>query len=659
MSNFSTVQIINAGRSRTIGGADSLLILRDVVVTNGMGLKSKADATSDDIAITLADNGGLSTFQIKDLGTNNVMVVDSDGNVDISGNLNVTGSIVSRDEERVLVADNFLDINFGHVSTTALSGGIAVNYVSTAAGTNKSIDTGSNTITFTAVAGVARPKLVAATGSAIPANTYVTNDIVQISGTLSAENDGFYVVSTNAVAGTIEFLSTVKTTPDTINFKPAQVNFTGEANTSGTVTISKVKVTVLQVKTTDGTWETATGDVDGDFASPGDLGGSSLQEAYVLGNTIGMTNAAGDFDVSNTSGTNAISLDAAAASNFTVAGANLTLATTTSGTLGLSGAAEVDLTSIGLMDVNAGASLDIDVTGSFDMLASTTFSIDGTGASNVTATTGGLTLSTATSGTLAVSAVAALAVSGADDSTINITGTTKTLDIDATGAVSVNSSAGVINIGNDDFDQAINIGTDGVRTVTVGANASTTVVVNAASGTAGVALQVAGATKLAVNGAASSIDSQYALVFGTLGSAAAPNSLNGVIFANASGVSIAKGKIVALNASGQLQLADANSGDPGDSIRCPAGAPISAIADGQAGPVAVGGMAPVFCTNDSDCPAADQGKPVYLTATAGAVSTTAPTASGNTVFQVGILQAASASNLAYVLWQPMFVADII
>jgi len=46
-------------------------------------------------------------------------------------------------------------------------------------------------------------------------------------------------------------------------------------------------------------------------------------------------------------------------------------------------------------------------------------------------------------------------------------------DIDATGAISVNSSAGAISVGNDDVDQAINIGTSGERLITIG-NASAT-----------------------------------------------------------------------------------------------------------------------------------------------------------------------------------------
>ena len=668
MPNFSTIQVINAGRSRTIGGADSLEIIQNIIVPNGKGLKSAAGATSDDIAITLADNGGLSTFQVKDLAGVNVTVIDSDGNVDIAGNLNVTGSIVSRDEERVLVADNFLDINFGHVSTTALSGGIAVNYVSTAAGTNKSINTAANTMTFTAVAGVARPKLVITSGAAlVPANTYALNDIVQISGTLSAENDGFYVVQTNAVAGTIEFQSTVKTTPDTINFKPAQVNFTGEANTSGTVTISKVKVTVLQVNVTNGSWETATGDVDGDFAVPGDLGGSSLQEAYDLGATIA-TDASGPITFNLAADAQGLAINGSVAGNgiVSIGGTNAVdsivmnasgaassiTATTQTLSLSTTGNNELDITSGGALDLN-GAAVTVDGSGGV--------AIAGQGAaSSFSSASQDLTLSTTTAGTLAVSSAAVLSVSAGDNSTIDITGTTKTLAIDATGAVSVNSSAGALNVGNKAVAGAINIGGAGARTITVGADASTTVAVNAKSAVDGIALQVAGASKFTVNGVGATIESQYSLLYPTIGTAVAPSAASALLLANASGAVLDKGKIVAFNASGQLQLADSNAGVAGDSIRCPVGAPLANIADSASGAVAIGGMVPVFCADASHATNANRGKPVYLTDVAGAVSTIAPSAVGNTVFQVGILQAQATGTplLAYILWQPMFVADI-
>jgi len=64
-----------------------------------------------------------------------------------------------------------------------------------------------------------------------------------------------------------------------------------------------------------------------------------------------------------------------------------------------------------------------------------------------------------------------------------------TIDLDAAGAVSLNSTAAAINIGNDDIDQAVNVGTDGERTVTVGS----------VNGAAGLVLQ-AGTADITVTG---------------------------------------------------------------------------------------------------------------------------------------------------------------
>lgn len=75
----------------------------------------------------------------------------------------------------------------------------------------------------------------------------------------------------------------------------------------------------------------------------------------------------------------AITLDAAAASNFTVAGAKLTVATTTSGELALSSA--------GLMNVDAGADLDLDVTGNATLDATGTMALASAGTLSLTSST--------------------------------------------------------------------------------------------------------------------------------------------------------------------------------------------------------------------------------------------------------------------------------
>ena len=210
-------------------------------------------------------------------------LVSFDTNVNIAGNLDVTGNIISRDEERVLVQDNFLDLNVGYTTTTGLAGGIAVNFLPVSGGL--SINTTGNTLTFAAASGGTRPSVTAATASGIPSATFAAGDVLQIAGTTNAENDGFYIVNSNT-AGVIEIRSTAITSPDTINLKAAQVNFTADAeSTANPVTFTKVGVSVLQANAGNGVFETQEGNTDSAFATFDQLGGS-LQVAYGLGNTI-------------------------------------------------------------------------------------------------------------------------------------------------------------------------------------------------------------------------------------------------------------------------------------------------------------------------------------------------------------------------------------
>lgn len=196
------------------------------------------------------------------------------------------------------------------------------------------------------------------------------------------------------------------------------------------------------------------------------LGAAAASDFTVAGNlTIESTGAgitdlksAAEVQVStllldvNASG--AAQIDAAANSWFKVAGAQLELQTTGSG--------ELDLTSAGLMDVNAGAALDIDVTGAFTMDSTGAFSIDGVGASNVTA-----------AGNLALEA----------------TGAGATMSIASVGAMTLRASAGAINIGDDAINQAVNVGILGNRAITVGHTANTSALA-LRSGSGGVALSV-------------------------------------------------------------------------------------------------------------------------------------------------------------------------
>tara|TARA_B100001123_G_scaffold437566_1_gene570022 strand:- start:317 stop:2659 length:2343 start_codon:yes stop_codon:yes gene_type:complete len=104
----------------------------------------------------------------------------------------------------------------------------------------------------------------------------------------------------------------------------------------------------------------------------------------------------------------------------------------------------------------------------------------GTGAAARTITMGNVTGATALAFNAGTGGIA-LASTGTGDITLD---SDDTLLLDADGVLELNSSAGAISIGNDDVAQAINIGTNGNRTITIGedGNTSSGVVVRSEAG---------------------------------------------------------------------------------------------------------------------------------------------------------------------------------
>ena len=406
------------------------------------------------------------------------------GDADIGGDLTVSGDIISRGAVDLVVQDNFIDLNFANSTTTAESGGLTIQM-----NRNASFTAGTVTTFVAGSAGVSNPTFTYtdATGS----SALAAGDVVVIDGSTEDSNNGLYVVLSVNQASlpqtvTIKGVGTTGTDAAT---PWAQTQFT--ADTGDTATAFKTDLFVQLVA--DGT--TAFTDSGGSAYSKGTFltayhtaatesafsadGGyttveSTLQSAYNGGATITTTSgtpiavtlaadnaglsvqgSSGGLGIVSLGGTTAVDSfvvgASGAASSITSTGQNFTLSTASSGTVAITSAAlldlnavactldatggftgafsggassitstsqnlsiatatsgELDLTAAGLFDINAGANLDIDVTGTFDVLASSTFSIDGTGASNLTATSGNLTVSTATSGDLVLTSVATL-----------------------------------------------------------------------------------------------------------------------------------------------------------------------------------------------------------------------------------------------------------
>lgn len=472
--------------------------------TNG---RVRTGTSSDDISF---DAQITATDGVAVTGEVSTTTLTTTGDASIGGDLTVAGDIISRGTVDLVVQDNFIDLNAGNTSTTALSSGFTFSL------NRNSSFTASTVTTFVAgVASTSNPTFTATDAGS--SSLLAAGDVVFIAGAAEGSNDGLYVV--NAVdqssfpqVVTIKGVGTVATNGNT---PWAQTQFT--ADTGDTASAYKVDIKVIAIA--DGTnFPDAGGSAqakgttleiyvagatESDFTGNGDyseLGAaSSLQTAYDTGNTIttasstdiALTLASGDFTVDSgsinfggssaltafnldTSGAitldssaDAISLDGAAASNFTVAGANLTLATTTSGTVAVTSAGTLDLDGVavnidssGAMDITAadGQTLSVNHGGGSALAINATGQIDLTGESgsavNIGSTAAALSLSTTTSGELDITSAGLIDMNAAANLDIDVTGTFDMLSsgafsIDGTGSSNVTVTSGNLSLETD------------------------------------------------------------------------------------------------------------------------------------------------------------------------------------------------------------------
>jgi hypothetical protein len=309
----------------------------------------------------------------------------------------------------------------------------------------------------------------------------------------------------------------------------------------------------------------------------------------------------------------------------------------------------------------------------------TALSIDSTGTSNITTTGAALTVSTVTSGPLTISSAGDLGVTGAGASTFGDTTATwdfdgagalattgmTTVDLDCSGALSLNSSGGVINVGNDAVAQAINVGTGAAaRTITVGNTTGATGIALDA-GTGGIVGEVqdsqAAAFSVGISGGTKNV---------TLSTSNNGLALTGVALAlqnadgsspvaqsygNVSAGAYTQHHLLRINATaGTVTTFDADNGDNvlGTALIASAGASQSVV-------VGIGGIVNVVF---GSAPAASAiGSIVYAAggAAAGEATLTAPTTSGARVWKVGILVAADGvATTTQIQWQPQFLYDV-
>ncbi len=362
--------------------------------------------------------------------------------------------------------------------------------------------------------------------------------------------------------------------------------------------------------------------IDGTGASNVSAASGNLTLSTTTSGDIDLSSAA-DVDVDGANiqldATAAVSIDAAAASNVTVAGADLTLSTTTSGNVDITAADDINLAATGSdIDMDA-ATLTVDMTGAI--------SLDAGAASNLTTSAGALTLD--------------------GNGGVNIAGNAAEVDITTTGAVDVNGAAITVDASSTlSFDAADStnltmVADDGSdKTLTIAAT-------NSGGGNALVDISADGNTT--INGA------NILLGSGGGTSDVVLDGVNGTALVSTSGINIVAGVAIYeplyISTSGYAK-ADATSAATAFCVAIAAEA--GAATNGK-----VLTASQPFVMKLSGAPSA-VGQRVYLSTTAGEGTTTAPSGSGNVVFQVGFVLSTSAlSGSNYpVLFQPQFIAEI-
>lgn len=365
--------------------------------------------------------------------------------LEVGGNLMVKGTMTYVDSE-ILTSDAYLLLNGAYNGTIVQDGGFVVstNMVVTP-GNLISVTNATNTVVFSGV------------------HALSNGDILALTQTLDGKNDSLFEVASatnNGVNTTAVLKSTLTSGFDKLLRSSADL--VNEGQTAG-AKVGKVSVAILRSDTTNSRFEYGFG------ASTAmtfeDIAGATLnlQTAYQNGNTISMSAAGGGFDVSPASGENVgISLDASAASNFSVTGGSaLTLATASGNLLLQSSSGNIIGSTAGSTKLLSGSAEGAsDTFGRFNAtLNAVSVTANGVGSSialasqggvSITATGGDIDLDTIGTGDISLSAVQDLVLSGEDSVSIyGVSGSVAVAagsDTVSVGALSLSATGGALNI---------------------------------------------------------------------------------------------------------------------------------------------------------------------------------------------------------------------
>lgn len=330
-SNLSSGTVADARLSSNVAKYDDAAPNFDNAVTapsfSGSGASLTSLNASNLSSGTVADARLSSNVPLKNAASNAFS-----GDFSIGGSLTVAGPVYAVSPVSVVIGDNFLDLNAGNTLTSAEAGGMSVSI--------KAEGTAFTGTDF--VAGVAATSNPVVTLSADPSADFATGDLIQISGSTDAKNDGqFVVLSVDSTSITVKGIGTAGVDQATTPFAHNQF----VAQTSQTATVTKAYFSVLAASNglisdavgtiPEGKWAQAYGATEAAFTNlwiqTDPNAGLSLQTAYNGGSSIELTDGNAFSITIPATGNAGYSLNANASSALYVLDANLTLRSTDSG----------------------------------------------------------------------------------------------------------------------------------------------------------------------------------------------------------------------------------------------------------------------------------------------------------------------------------------
>ncbi len=468
-----TIQTTSNGQLNVSAGSGTLTLntLSNGAVTTGTGLTT--------IGGNLTVNGTTQT-----VGNSSAYTISTAGNADLTLTALGSGNLI-------LTSDLNTGVKIGNSTNTlaplSVSGGIGNN-------ASLIINQLNSTGNIIAASSSGTTKFTLDSSGNLALTSGSTIDTLTSTGTLNfGTGTNTSIVNIGKTAGTLNFPGT------TINFSAAGFSSTNNSvlvtGTGGLLTAVTTSSSGLCLTSNSAgsnpSWQTCPG--FGSVSSPFDV---TSQKVIVEGNTTydfllgGVATSSAKFAVLGIAGT---TTPTASISAQNALGQALIL----SGDGSIQSSRQNTLTLGGSLTGNIAIGTDANARGIFvgNTTGTSALTLDsGTGAINIgttiakTLTIGNTTGATAlnlNSGTGGIS----LASTSTGDITLN---SSDTLLLDSAGVLELNSSAGVISIGNDAVNQNINIGTGGTRSITIGnTTSSTALALNSGTGAINIGTSIA------------------------------------------------------------------------------------------------------------------------------------------------------------------------